>query len=1165
MSAIPPFVHLHNHSDYSLLDGASKLDLLVDMAFAMKMPALALTDHGNLYGALKFHNIVRKKNEIRAKEGKSALNPIIGCEVYVARESRHKKSGGGDQSNHLVLLAENNEGYRNLTRLVSYGFIEGFYSKPRIDKELLNRYSKGLIASSACLKGAVAQKLTMDMPKEALAEALELRDIFGDGNFYLELQDHGIEAQKSINPTIVDISNKTGIPLICSNDTHYLRRDDYDAHDVLLCISTGKTVDMVDRMRYETDQFYFKSPEEMYAIWKDIPEAMSNTVRIAERCDVKIMPIDTLPPFDVPSGHNADSYFEKIAREGFAHRRVKLEALSAGGSLKHSISEYEDRLNSEIAMIRQMKFSSYFLIVWDLYRYAREQAIPVGPGRGSVAGSLVAYSMAITDVDPLEYDLFFERFLNPERVSAPDIDMDFCMNRRGEMIEYTAKKYGRDNICQIITFGTMAARGVIKDVGRALNIPYGEVDKIAKLIPDELNITLDRALKEEPRLNEEIATNPATARLFEIARRLEGLSRHPSIHAAGIVITPEPLIELVPLAKTTKDEITTQYSMKELESIGVLKMDYLALTTLTVIDDTMRRVRDEVGVDVNLMSLSLTDQDIYRLFAEGRTNGIFQFESGGMKEELRRLKPTQFEDLIALNALYRPGPMSMIPDFIERRHGKVDVKYPHPMLEEILKETCGVIVYQEQVMQIGSKMGGFSLGQSDILRKAMGKKQKEVMDAYRPKFVDGAKDKGVPQKIAEQVFALMEKFAEYGFNKSHATAYALLAYQTAWLKVNHPVQFMTALLSSEIGNTDKIVMYLAECRDMGISVLPPDINESMVRFHSTGGNIRFGLLAVRNVGEAAIGSVIECRNKHGKFRDLFHFCEEVDSRSLNKRALESLVKSGAFDSLGWRRSQYMAMLDAAIEQGQNVRRDRETGQKGLFAVFTTEPGAAPPTPKPPDLPEWPMEERLASEKETIDFYVSGHPMDKFVKEVACFSKKNITEIIGEGKNTECTVAGIIADLRERRTKKGDRMAVFNLEDINGSVETVVFPGAFQKYEPYVTVDLPILVSGRFEFEDERSYKIIASEIQPLSGIRERHASMLHISVRIDAISADTADALNKLFESSPGETGIEIELYHPENFKVIIQSSDYIKVKSSPELIAQIENLCGRGTVQCAL
>ena len=839
------FVHLHNHSDYSLLDGASKIDLMVDTALSMGMHSLALTDHGNLFGALQFYNRARKKG----------LKPIIGCEVYVAKESRHKKTGGGDQSNHLVLLAENLEGYHNLTRLVSYGFLEGFYYKPRIDKELLSQYSGGLIASAACLKGAVAQKLVMEQPDAALTEAMELRDIFGAGNFYLELQDHGLSAQQRINPFIIDISKKSGIPLICTNDTHYLRKEDSVAHDVLLCIGTGKIVSQPDRMRYETDQFYFKSPDEMHQLFRHIPEAMRNTVEIAERCHLEIETSQPLPPFDVPSGYDSDSYFEKTVRDGFKERRRYLEALAAQGHLKHPLSAYEERLTFEIAMIKKMQFSSYFLIVWDLIKHARDLSIPVGPGRGSVVGSLVAYSLHITDIDPLQYALFFERFLNPERIAPPDIDMDFCMNRRSEMIEYTAKKYGRENVCQIITFGTMAARGVIRDVGRSLDIPYGEVDRIAKLIPEELNATIDKALEQEPRLKEEMQ-NETIAKLIEIAKRLEGLSRHSSTHAAGVVIAPKPLVELVPLQKTNKDEITTQYSMKDLESIGLLKMDFLALTTLTVIDNAVRRIREEKEIDLDLSSIPLNDPQVFALFSEGRTNGVFQFESGGMKAELRRLRPERFEDLIALNALYRPGPMDMIPDFIKRKQGLIEVRYPHPLLEEILKETYGVIVYQEQVMQIASKMAGFSLGEADILRKAMGKKMADVMTSMRDKFIAGAKKNGIAEKPAIQVFDLMEQFAQYGFNKSHSTAYALLAYQTAYLKVHYPVQFMAALLTSEIGNTDKIVMYIAECKDMGIQILPPDVNESMVHFHSTGGKIRFGMLAIRNVGEGAIRSVL---------------------------------------------------------------------------------------------------------------------------------------------------------------------------------------------------------------------------------------------------------------------------------------------------------------------
>jgi DNA polymerase-3 subunit alpha len=1144
------FIHLHNHSDYSLLDGASKIENLVDTALSMGMPSLALTDHGNLFGAIQFYNAARKKG----------LKPIIGCEIYVAKESRHKKTGGGDQSNHLVLLAEDLNGYHNLCRLVSFGYLEGFYYKPRVDKELLLQYCGGLIAMSACLKGAVPQKLLMEQPDAALAEALELRDIFGSGNFFLELQDHNLPNQRLVNPAIVEISQKTGIPLVCTNDSHYLRREDSVAHDVLLCIGTGKVVSQQDRMRYETDQFYFKSPAEMSRLWGQIPEALQNTIRIAERCNLQIENSQPLPPFEVPAGFTSDSYFEKTVREGFRERRVHLEALSREGQLKYPLPVYEERLSFEIAMIKQMQFSSYFLIVWDLIKYARDHSIPVGPGRGSVVGSLVAYSLRITDIDPLQYELFFERFLNPERIAPPDIDMDFCMNRRAEVIEYVANKYGRDSVCQIITFGTMAAKGVIRDVGRSLDIPYADVDRIAKLIPDELNATIDKALGQEPRLKEEMK-NPQVANLIEIAKRLEGLSRHSSTHAAGVVIAPKPLVELVPLQKTGKDEITTQYSMKDLEAIGLLKMDFLALTTLTVIDNAVRRIREEKEIDLDLSSIPLNDPEVFELFSEGRTNGIFQFESGGMKAELRRLKPERFEDLIALNALYRPGPMEMIPDFIKRKQGTIHVQYAHPVLEEILKETYGVIVYQEQVMQIASKMAGFSLGEADVIRKSMGKKLASVMTSMRKKFIEGAHKNKIPEKTAIQVFDLMEQFAQYGFNKSHSTAYALLAYQTAYLKVHYPVQFMAALLSSEIGNTEKIVMYIAECKDMGIPVLPPDINESALEFRSLGGRIRFGMLAIRNVGEAAIRSVLEFRDGHGRFHSLFHFCEEVDSRSLNKRVLESLVKSGALDSLGWKRSQCMAMVDAAIEYGQKARRDRESGQRGLFTGLVSEQ-AAIVEPAPPDIPEWSLEQRLAFEKETLGFYVSGHPLDRFAEEVSLFSRKSIAELISEGKSVECKIAGIVTDFRARRTKKGDLMALFTLEDLTGAVETVVFPNSYSKFEPYMTADFPILVSGRFESENERGSKVIASDLQPLVGIAERNAKRLRISASVSSLSPESAARLHHLLESNRGDTGVEVELYHPTDFRVNINSSDFIKVKSSPELIRQIESICGPGSVQ---
>jgi DNA polymerase-3 subunit alpha len=1151
MSDSPAFVHLHNHSDYSLLDGASKVDHLVDAALAMGMPALAITDHGNLFGAIQFYNTANKKG----------LKPIIGCEVYVAKESRHKKTGGGDQSNHLVLLAENVQGYHNLSKIVSVGYLEGFYYKPRVDRDFLSQHSKGLIALSACLKGAVPQRLAMDQFDSAAEEAAALRDIFGPGNFYLELQDHGLPAQQRINPSLLALAKRTSIPYLCTNDSHYLRQEDSVAHDVLLCIGTGKTVNDSDRLRYASDQFYFKSPAEMHRLFGHLPEALLNTVRVAERCDVRIETSDALPPFDVPEGYTSDSYFERVVHEGFAARRGQLLAMAQEGILKNPLSAYEERLRFEIAMIQQMKFSSYFLIVWDLIKYARDHGIPVGPGRGSVVGSLVSYSLRITDIDPLRYNLFFERFLNPERIAPPDIDMDFCMDRRAEMIEYASRKYGRDNVCQIITFGTMAAKGVIRDVGRSLDIPYAEVDRIAKLIPSELNATIDKALEQEPRLREEMNANPQIQKLIEIAKRLEGLSRHASTHAAGVVIAPKPLVELIPLHKTGKEELTTQYSMKDLETVGLLKMDFLALATLTVLDNAVKSLRAERNIDLDLSGIPLNDPAVYALFAEGKTNGIFQFESGGMKAELRRLKPERFEDLIALNALYRPGPMDMIPDFIKRKQGLIEVRYLHPALEEILKETYGVIVYQEQVMQIASRMAGFSLGEADILRKAMGKKNMAIMNSMREKFLAGSRRNQIPEKIAIQVFDLMEQFAQYGFNKSHSTAYALLAYQTAYLKVHYPIPFMAALLSSEIGKTEKIVMYIAECKDMGIRVLAPDINESELHFYPAGDSIRFGMLAIRNVGEGAIRSMLQYRKEHGRFRNLYQFCEEVDSRAVNKRVLESLVKSGALDSFGWKRAELMAVADAAIEHGQKTQRDRETGQRGLFADSTAGQAAIPEV-QAPNVPEWPGDQVLAYEKETLGYYVSGHPLTRFAAELAGLSIKNLAELAGDGKSCECKVAGIVTESRVRRTKKGDAMAILTLEDLTGTAETVVFPNTYAKCQQHLGVDTPILVEGRFEVEDENSRKIIASEIQPLRGIAERNAKVLCIRAPVSRLLPGAASDLHTLLNKHRGETGVEVELYHPQEFRVTIHSADFVKVKSSPELIRQIENICGPGSVQ---
>src|SRR5579863_2989416 len=952
--ATPRFVHLHLHTDYSLLDGACDITELVNEAAHQGMPAVAVTDHGNLFAAEHFHHEASTRG----------VKPIIGCEVYVARTSRHDRgektngdaarpgrpasasngqsngqSGGqnGDVcqrgTNHLVLLCENAEGYRNLIYLVSKGFLEGFYYKPRIDYDLLAKHSSGLIALSACLSGAVAEPLVDGRFDDARDAAYRLRDIFGKSNFFLEVQDQGLEIDQPVNRELVRLSRESGIPLVATNDCHYLTRADARAQEVLMCIQTGKTMSDPQRMRFATDQFYFKTAEEMAQVFRELPDALERTAAIAERCNVRIDPVrNSFPEFNVPEGHTIDSYFERVAREGFAERVPFLEKLAKQGWLRRPLAEYEQRLSSEIKMIMKMRYAGYFLIVWDFMRYARAQGIPVGPGRGSAAGSLASYALKITDVDPLQYDLLFERFLNPERVSMPDIDIDFCMRRRGEVIDYVTQKYGRDNVAQIITFGTMAAKAALKDVGRALDLPYGDVDKLAKLVPNQLNIELEDAVKQSGQLRSAIESDERFKDMLEIAKRLEGLARHASTHAAGVVISPQPLTDLLPVYKTNRDEITTQYDMKGLERLGLLKMDFLGLTTLTVLSDAVKLVATTRGVKVDLDTLPLDDAPTYELFARGDTTAIFQFESHGMRDILRRYQPTRLEDLTALNALYRPGPIQggMVDDFINRKHGKKKVAYDLPELKEILEETYGVILYQEQVMQIANRLAVFSLGEADILRRAMGKKNRDEMAAQREKFLAGCAAHKVPPKKAERIFDLMAEFAGYGFNKSHACAYALLAYQTAWLKTHYAVEFVAALLTSETGNTEKVVKYIHEAKGMGITVLPPDVNTSDVNFTPVGEQIRFGLCAIKNVGENTVVGILEAREKLGRFGSIFQFCDAVDTRLLNRRVVESLVKSGALDSFGARRSQIYAMIDRAMERGQKIQRDSASTQHGLF-------------------------------------------------------------------------------------------------------------------------------------------------------------------------------------------------------------------------------------------
>jgi DNA polymerase-3 subunit alpha len=1147
------FVHLHLHTDYSLLDGACGISRLMDRAAELRMPAVTLTDHGNLFAAVKFYDAAIKRG----------LKPIIGCEAYVAPASRFDKSTDADRPNHLVLLCENERGYRNLVKLASAAYTEGYYYKPRIDKDLLARHSEGLVGLSACLRGEVAAALSAGRYEAARQAAYDLRDIFGKGNFYLEIQDQGLEDERRINPDLVRLSRETGIPLVATNDCHYLTQQDAHAQEVLMCIQTGKTLSDSSRMKFATDQFYFKSYDEMLSVFGEIPEVLERTLEIAERCNLHLEKKQhVFPHFEVPPGETLETFFEKVAREGFARRRERLERLRAEGRLRYAIEAYEERLEREIELIKQMRFAGYFLIVWDFIRFAREQCIPVGPGRGSAAGSLVSYALHITDVDPLQHGLLFERFLNPERITFPDIDIDFCMRRRGEVIGYVTERYGRDNVSQIITFGTMGAKAVLRDAGRALDMPFAEVDKIAKLVPNVLNITLDEALAQSPELKQARDRDARVAQLLEVARRLEGFARHASTHAAGVVISPQPLQEIVPLYKSNKDEITTQYAMDDLEKIGLLKMDFLGLTTLTVIDDCLKLIEQGRGEKPDFEKLPLDDAATYELLGKGLTAGIFQFESRGMTDILRRAKPSRLGDLTALNALYRPGPIQggMIDDFIARKMGRKQVTYDLSQLKEILEETYGVIVYQEQVMQIAASVAGFTLGEADVLRRAMGKKKHTEMVAMREKFLAGAAKNGVPPRKAEKLFELMEQFAGYGFNKSHSAAYALIAYQTAYLKTHYPVEFMSALLTSETGNTDKLTLYLNECRDMGIAILPPDVNASDRAFTPEGKNIRFGLTAIKNVGEAAIESVLAARNALGRFDNLFQFCENVDLRLLNKRVLESLIKAGALDSLGARRAQLMAVLDRAMEQGQRRQREDQSGQHGLFLGGAEAATTAPLTL--PDVAEWSENERLAGEKEVLGFYVTGHPLEKFRARLASLTRHDTASLEEIAHESPVTLAGILTSLRIRPSKKGDLWAAGVLEDLRGTAELLVFPQAFQQLRDVLKRDSALLIKGRVRHEENARPKVVVQEAKPLAEQVDGGREQVLIRIDLEHTSEGMMEELERVLASHAGESPIVFELRRPDDFLARVRARRPKGAKAEAALLDRLRELVGEEAVR---
>ena len=1183
----PEFVHLHVHTQYSLLDGANQIDRLVRQARTFEMPAIAMTDHGNMFGAIEFY----------LKAQKAGVKPIIGCEMYLAPQSRFTKDGGGDQDDsfdasskgqqtpyyHLIVLAADEVGYKNLMKLVSRAHLEGFYYKPRVDKELLAQHSKGLLATSGCLRGEIPFLLNQGLREEADRAAGTYQDIFGRDNFFIEIQENGLEQQTRVNRDLVDMSRKLDIPLVATNDCHYLERHDAKAHDVLLCLQTGKTLKDPQRMRFSTEELYVKSAEDMARLFGELPAAVLQSVKIAERCNLKL-DFDTfhLPHYAVPEGTTREDHLQRLSVAGLKERFATLSTAPP------MVALYEQRLRDELTMINAMGYAGYFLIVWDIINYARTHGIPVGPGRGSAAGSLVAYALKITDIDPIRYGLIFERFLNPERVSLPDIDMDFCMDRRGEVIEYVTQKYGADHVAQIITFGTMAAKAAIRDVGRVLDIPYAEVDKVAKLVPTTLNITLDEALVQEPRLKELTETDPRIAELVTLAKSLEGLARHASTHAAGVVISKEPLTEHVPLYRGVNGETVTQFAMSEIEKIGLVKFDFLGLKTLTVIDRAVKMINMRRGPDAEGLSISavpLDDAAPYELISSGRTAALFQLESGGMRDLVVNLRPDRFEDIIAIVALYRPGPMDLIPDFIKGKHGKSRVAYDMPELEAILKETYGVIVYQEQVMAIAHQVAGFSLGQADILRRAMGKKKPEEMAAQRSRFIEGAARREVPKKTAERLFDLIQKFAGYGFNKSHAAAYALLTYQTAYLKAHYPLEFMAALLTTEMGNEDKIVQYIAECRAMGIAILPPDINESNEGFTIVENAIRFGLVAIKNVGAGAIESVLDARQRssvtldarqrsgvtldaqqlssvtldarqaRGRFRSLAHFCQEVDLRKVNRRVIESLIKCGAFASTGARRAQLMETLDRSMEAGAASQEERRLGQATLFAGPAGESGVED-VPLP-DIQEWDEPSLARCEKETLGFYISSHPLTPYAPDRERLGVTPADRLGDREDGAEVRIWGVVASKKITTTKKGDKMAYLRVEDLSGSVETIVFPDLYAASGTVLASDQPLLIDGTVD-KGDKGTKLKATKITPLDKARERLEG--YLEVVLDGVAGEAFRRLKTTLERHKGSYPVRLRLLLREHkSESMIVTDDGLRVNPTQALIDEIEAGFGKG------
>lgn len=1144
------FTHLHLHTEYSLLDGASRMDKLMDKVEELGMESVAITDHGVMYGVVDFYKEAKKRG----------IKPILGCEVYISHGDYKRKDKDKDKSQyHLVLLAENNTGYKNLIKIVSEGFVNGFYYKPRVDFNVLEKYKEGIIILSGCLGGEIQKSLANSEYDKAYNVAKKYRDTFGAENYFLELQDHGIKMQKKVNQEIIKLSDELKIALVATNDVHYVEKEDAKFHDVLLCIQTGKTIDEEKRMKFPSDDFYLKSYDEMAEIFPNRLDALDNTFKIAQRCNVEL-DFDTLhlPEFDVPDTYTNEEYFEKLCYDGLEKRYENIT------------SEIRERLEYEIKVIEDMGYVDYFLIVWDFIRYAKENDIMVGPGRGSAAGSLVSYTLEIIDIDPIKYNLIFERFLNPERVTMPDVDIDFCYERREEVIDYVVEKYGSDRVAQIVTFGTMAARGAIRDVGRALDISYSQVDYIAKQIPTELGITIDKALTMNKKLKETYDNDITIKRLIDTARQVEGMPRHTSTHAAGVVISKNPVTEYVPLSRNN-DSIITQFTMTELEELGMLKMDFLGLRNLTVIRDAKSLIEKIHDKKIDFSNSNFDDKKVYKMFQEANTLGVFQFESPGMRQFLKELKPTEFENIVAANSLFRPGPMRQIPRYIENKTHPEKIDYTHPILESTLQVTYGCMVYQEQVMQIVRDVGGYSMGRSDLVRRAMSKKKMDVMEEERKNFIYGKTDEngnieiqgairnGVDEKSANKIYDEMIDFANYAFNKSHSAAYAVLAYQTAWLKYYYPIEFMAALLTSVMGSTSSISLYIQECRRLKIEVLSPDVNESYSKFTVAKGKIRFGLAAIKNVGRPLIEAIVKTRKENGEFLSLTDFCIRIENQSLNKRALESLIKAGAFDSIKGNRAQLLAIYERVVE---GVVQDKKKNIKGQYNMFIDSNKSDKDdkndikTDILPDIKEFPEKTLLSMEKEIMGIYVSGHPLSSYGETLNNVSSLNTVELKQITKDeTNIRIGGIIISKKNKITKNNNMMAFATLEDLLGTVELIIFPKIYDRFMKFIEEDMIVTVEGKLSVDDDDT-KIICNSITPL--VKNKNKK-LYLKISKDK-DVSILNNIKKTLSKYKGD--IPVYVYFEKDKKTVMAERDFWVEINTNQIIKDLEDILGEDSVK---